>query len=120
MNLSLDATIADLVPLLGDPEKYIRRALWNLHQCTKENSGAVLTIGVTGKGIYPHYKIGTVGDHLGLGITYNSPSKVFNGSTHKEMDQFTRDQIHAEHWSTQSLDLSDLRNVLAEFMKLKR
>jgi hypothetical protein len=78
-------------------------------------SKSVVTIGVTGKGVFPNYKIDVPGDHLDLDVVYNATAIVFSGRTHKIIND--PDKIRNENWSTKSLSLSDLQNILREIRK---
>jgi hypothetical protein len=115
MQLAPDATIADVVPTLEEPDAYVRQALQNLHQEAKKEPKSVITIGITGKGKFPNYKIDVPGDHLGLDMVYNAPVKVFSGRTHEIIND--PDKVRGENWSAKSLSLDQLRNILGEIRK---
>jgi hypothetical protein len=122
LKLEANATIADVAALLDKPVEYVRLALSNLHAFAKENNGAHLTIGVTGKGIAPHYKIGIPQElDLGLGepIKFTSTPKIFDGRTHKELRDITADQIRGLHWSSRSTSLDELKQLLGKLRGLR-
>ena len=49
-----DATIADVVATLEEPEPYVRGVLENLYECKREWGAATVRIGITGEGKIPH------------------------------------------------------------------
>src|ERR1700730_475860 len=113
--LALDATVADVVRPLDRPEDYVRHALWNLYQETKKEPRSVITIGATGKGIFPNYKIDVPGDHLDLDILHSATAKVFSGRTHNVIND--PNKVLEEHWSTKPLGLEELQMILGEIRK---
>ncbi len=109
-SLDIDATIDDLVESLDDPEDYVRGALDNLHAEVMKEPNSRLTIGITGYGVYPNYKIDTP---VKLKM---APSKIFSGRTHQELvDSSARD----ERWSAASTSLFELQALLGNLRKRK-
>ena len=45
-----DATIADVVQTLLEPEEYVRVVLGNMHACRQRHKNALVRIGITGQG----------------------------------------------------------------------
>ena len=88
--LSKDATVTSIADKLNDPEEYIRGILANLHEALKTESNSRVTIGVTGGGKVPHYKIDiSVVLFDGWKPMY-LPNKVFDGRTHKQNPAYHR------------------------------
>lgn len=121
MMLAPDVTIANIAELLEDPEEYVRRALGNLRAATAEEPQAVITIGITGKGTYPNYKIDRRRvEELwpGANLNFVDTARVYSGRTHQLL--VDPDTVREEHWSTQSMGFNDLRSLLGEIRKLRR
>lgn len=111
--LPADATATSIVDSLDEPEEYIRGMLANLHEANKIEKASRVTIGVTGKGIVPNYKIDAPVDLFGGGkLLIHMPKLVFNGRTHKQM--FDPAQVQGENWSTQSNTIEELKAKIGE------
>jgi hypothetical protein len=128
MMLAPDATIADIVSKLRESEEYVRRALGNFHALLKEPT-AQITVGVTGNGAYPNYKIDPpflAGDDplakelLSSEPVYGviAPTRVFNGRTHHLL--IDPERVRNEHWSRRSMTFIELQTLLGEIRKLNK
>jgi hypothetical protein len=115
--LDPDSTIADVARTLDDAQDYVRRALGNLYAEVSKQPQSVITIGVTGKGVFPNYKIDVPHDDFGdMGVT--QPARVFNGRTHRVL--VDPDKVRGESWSRKSMNLEELKALLGELRKPKR
>jgi hypothetical protein len=86
LNISPDATIADITLLLADAEEYVRRIMENMMSGPYARDDAVVRIGVSGTGVAPNYKIEYPAGQpemaaLGLTIT----ADTYSGRGHKEL-----------------------------------
>jgi hypothetical protein len=116
-SLDIDATIDDLVESLDDPEDYARRALANLHAQVSKEPNSRLTIGITGYGVYPNYKIDIPGELAKLDMQNIAPSKIYSGRTHQELLDPSNGCY--EHWSAASTSLVELQALLGHLKKRK-
>jgi hypothetical protein len=86
-------------------------------------SVARLTIGVTGKGISPNYKI-DVPNELdldgGKSVKIKSTPKIYDGRTHKELRDITAQDTRPENWSSQSMSLDELKQLLGAIRNIAR
>ncbi|ODR88859.1 hypothetical protein A8M32_20430 [Sinorhizobium alkalisoli] len=57
MKLTQQSTIADVLEILHDPEKYLFGVIKNLNSCIHRHGNAQVRIGTRGRGAYPHYRI---------------------------------------------------------------
>jgi hypothetical protein len=117
-SLDIDATIDDLVGSLDDPEDYVRRALGNLHAEVRKDPKSRLTIGITGHGVCPNYKIDAPVELKESDIQYMAPCKVFSGRTHQEFVDPSSGRD--EHWSAASTSLVELQALLGNLRKRKK
>ncbi len=99
--LEPDATIADLVTTLQEPEEYVRVVLGNMHACKQKHKDAIVRIGITGQGRMPFHK-----------ITYveNGSEKLFGAFDGR--NAFTDVQIHTDTWSSKSMTYLEVQNLL--------
>jgi len=116
-SLDIDATIDDLVDSLDNPEDYVRRALDNLHAEVRKEHNSRLTIGITGYGVYPNYKIDAPAE-LKLDMQSMSPSKIFSGRTHEEIVDLS--SVRDERWSAAYTSLVELQALLGNLRKRKK
>jgi hypothetical protein len=123
MALSPDATLADVVSTLEQPEEYVRCVLSNMHACKKEQDGDVaVTIGITGGGKVPFYRVDTVREITINNKTVNMPGSfpMYNGRSHRRMDEVTRAVMQGEHWSKRSMNYEEVRGLLGQLRNSKR
>lgn len=83
--LASDATIADVVPTLQNPEEYLRVVLQNMFDCNQKHSRVLVRIGITGTGQVPYHKVSFI-DPDGLENVY----AAYDGK-HPFKDAGTRD-----------------------------
>jgi hypothetical protein len=117
-SLDIDATIDDLVDSLDDPEDYVRRALDNLRAEVRKEPNSRLTIGITGYGVYPNYRIDTPVELKKLDMQSMSPSKIFSGRTHQEI--VDPSGVRDERWSAASTSLVELQALLSNLKKREK
>jgi hypothetical protein len=108
--LPKDATATGITDMLDDPEEYIRGMMANLHEALKIEKESQATIGVTGTGKVPHYKI-DVPEH-GEFLEMSHSILVFNGRTHERI--YDPSQVHPRSWSGRSNTLDELKEKLGE------
>lgn len=128
--LARDATIADVLATLAKRERYLRGVLQNLYTCQKQQrvqkGDVVARIGITGRGTFPHYRIDYYDDvdlsAIGLGRrTMPATFGAFDGRTHKVIAAFAEASVQREesilkdeHWSTRSMSLEEVANLLGQ------
>jgi hypothetical protein len=103
-----DATISDVVGSLVNAEEYIRKVLDFLHRA--KDASVRVRIGTTGKGPYPCYRIcksGPDGAEIVI-AAYNDNGTPFATSQ------------RAECWSTQSMSLTEVAQLLGAVRTQKR
>jgi hypothetical protein len=133
--LARDATIADVLTTLKNPKQYLRGVLENLHACKSQKqmgqkSEVVTRIGITGEGIAPYYRIDYSAELSGKGLggrTMRATFGAFDGRTHKIIAAFAETSNHREesilvdeHWSTRSMSLEDVQNLLGQIRGFRR
>ena len=117
--LARDATIADIVSHLDQPEDYVRGVLMSMTACNKKHRKAYVSIGTAGGGKFPHYRVGpmTHMDHLMNGGSTADYFTVFNGRNHDRMEDWGHDELKAGHWSVGQMtyrEVLDLLNKITE------
>ncbi|WP_262272221.1 hypothetical protein [Microvirga yunnanensis] len=98
-----DATIADVLRLLGDPEEYVRQVLSTFYTMKKQGE-VVVRIGTTGTGLRPSYRI----DMASTG----EPISAFDGQTHRAFTDVK--SIDTENWSSCSMNFVEVRDLLGQ------
>ena len=124
--LAFDATIADIVDKLREPEEYVRRALGNFHDVLMQEPTAKIKIGVTGNGAYPNYKIDRLtpppdDDPVRKALFPDGimrSERVFNGRTHRLL--VDPEKVRRENWSLRSMTFNELQTLLGQIRKVKR
>jgi hypothetical protein len=129
-----DATIADILGTLAKPEDYVRGVLENLYSCLSERPGSqkrdlVVRIGVTGRGIVPHYQIEYF-DEVDLSVGRRTVPVTFggfDGRTHKKIAVLEEASIQREesilideNWSTRTTTFKEVENILGQIRDLKQ
>jgi hypothetical protein len=118
--LTTDATIAEIVDKLGDPEEYVRCVLGNMLDCEKRYGNASVRIGTTGHGIAPHYRVEpTKFDDIDQAIDSIKDLVAFHGRSHKQLD-WTLFQLQNLHWSTRAMSRHDIQTLLSDLRGYKR
>lgn len=107
MPLKPDATIADVLPDLGDAETYLCRVLEPLH--ANRHVGAVVRIGTSGSGAYPCFRI------CKLSPTGESILAAYNDNG----TQFPTAE-GVEHWSSKAMTLDEVKTLLGSVRSSKR
>jgi hypothetical protein len=98
-----DATIADVIPLLGDPEEYVRQVLSTLYTMKKQGD-VVMRIGTTGTGLRPSYRI----DMASSG----KPISAFDGQTHRPFTDIKT--VDTQSWSSRSMSFGEVQQLLGQ------
>jgi hypothetical protein len=105
--LSPDATIADIMSSLAQPEDYLRRVIGTMIKMKKVHGEVIVRIGVTGKGKMPHFRID---DPTG------KPIQAFDYLG----EPFTEYRaVDTKAWSTQTMTYDAVRSLLADHMSAK-
>ena len=118
-----NVTVSDIVDKLGDADTYLSRSLNNLRVEVKIEPGSRLTIGRTGNGSYPNYKIDVPvelkldNDDDGIPMNIGPPRKAFSGRTHRIFTD--PNKIKDENWSGSTIDFDTLEILLKKERKLK-
>jgi hypothetical protein len=105
-----DTTIADVLPTLDKPEHYVRGVLENLYLCKREWPSATVRIGITGRGIVPHYRVEYPAEAAGTPMP--GIFDAFNGRNHKKLAD--EDVLRDEHWSSRAMTLEQVRDLLGQ------
>jgi hypothetical protein len=121
-----DATIADVLSTLEKPEEYVRGVLKNLYACASREGNATVCICITGGGTTPHYRI-DFSPELPSGEQLHGTFGAFDGTNHKPITSIEettageRENVPlAEHWSTRSMTINDVRSLLRQIRGFKR
>jgi hypothetical protein len=115
--IAANATLADVVDRLKSPEEYVRGVLGNLFD-HKTEGGAVVRIGVMGRGLIPHYRLDRISPGFSLSDETPPPSfsviGAFNGRNHKPLvdESEAADILHDEHWSAGFMTLDEVRALI--------
>jgi hypothetical protein len=105
--LPSNATLADVVRDLAEPEEYLRRLLGNMRFCQKHHGDAFVRIGVAGKsgggtrGLAPSYRVDYPAAEGALAV-FNG----FGGSSHSA---FTPTNTLETHWSRDHLTIREVQ-----------
>lgn len=119
--LAREATLGDVAYTLTKPERYVRRALANMHIAERDHGDLVLRIGVTGSGQIPHYRL----DTREVRRIFDTESiaylavQAFNGRNHEPLvtEGEEADILREEHWSTASMTREEVANLLGAIRK---
>ena len=121
-----DATINDVVEKMRRPDEYVRQLLGHMHKLKSESPNLVVRIGVTGRGVAPHYRIdrrsvGTAifGDGPMIEFT---PLAAFHGSSHEPLvpEGEEPDILREEHWSTAHMTFEEVQALLGRLRAARR
>jgi hypothetical protein len=107
--IAADATIEDIADGLADPVEYVRSALARMIECKQPD--VVLTIGVTGIGPYPRYRL-SVQPPSGTEkviATYNDNGTLLPTSPENK-----------DSWSSKSSRLDDVKQLLGRVRDRKK
>jgi hypothetical protein len=134
MTLSREMTIADIIDSLMNPEDYLCGVLDNMRDWKNEHGTAYVSIGTTGQGIAPHYRVGPSSDslesikHLDLDKRddlieflreYSKHCRAFHGRSHKRLDWGVL-ELRNQHWSTRQMSFEEVQSLLGQFRGYKR
>jgi hypothetical protein len=101
--LESNATIASIWDRLADSRLYAARVYQNGRRCENEHGNANIRIGITGSGQKPCYRVSY--------FDSSGASKVW-GSFWDMGDPLDGQQIDSENWSSASMALSELKDLL--------
>lgn len=120
-----NATVADVVDRLKSPEDYVRGVLGNLFD-HKAEGGAVVRIGMMGRGLIPHYRLDRMSP--GFSLSDEPPTPVFsvigafNGRNHKPLvgELEAADILRDEHWSRGFMTLDEVQTLIGVIRGARR
>jgi hypothetical protein len=119
--------ISDLIHVLSDPIRYVSGVLNNfvLFDCDPETS--VIRIGVTGTGVFPHYRVEEPKVPVTLTLFFakgsrqsnlmRTPARTFNGRNHREMTELDDHPWHDDHWSAETMSFAELEALLSSISR---
>jgi hypothetical protein len=133
--LPKSATISVIIGRLRDPEAYLRGVLNNMMLCKRQHGSAVVRIGTTGEGLIPHYRVEPSATELEaltpelLASTHEEVEQhsthrlatyynAYRGTSHEKLDWGHR-ELQAESWSSQSMSLDEVRDLLGKVRDYK-
>ena len=100
--------------------------LKNLYACASREGNATVCICITGGGTTPHYRI-DFSPELPSGEQLHGTFGAFDGTNHKPITSIEettageRENVPlAEHWSTRSMTINDVRSLLRQIRGFKR
>jgi hypothetical protein len=111
-SIAPDATIAHVVPTLGNPEEYVRQVLGTLYGVQREHGEVVVRVGLTGKGHCPNYRVDAAATSTAI--------DAFDGQSHRPFTDVKT--IETQNWSTSSMTLEEvalLRKTLGDAKKTR-
>jgi hypothetical protein len=108
--LNKDATLADVLTTLVQPEAYLCAVLGNLSRCRMTHGNASVKIGITGQGKYPSHKV-LYADAAGQEATYGA----FDHDR-----PFTDVNIQVHTWSTAAMTFAEVQAILGEIRGFKQ
>ena len=114
-HLPSNATLADVVGDLAEPEEYLRRLLGNMRFCQKHHGDAFVRIGVLGKsgrgtkGLAPSYRV----DYPAAEGTH----AVFNGFGGISHSAFTPTNTLETNWSRDHLTIREVQALYDDVKK---
>ena len=126
-------TIRDIIGRVRDRDRYLRGVLDNMMKCQREYDRAVVVrIGLSGKGVHPHYRIEPEGGWFDgeerkldaledpeerrligaevLATCFNA----YHGSKHKKVDAWGHDELKDGSWSKGFMTVAEVRELLGE------
>ena len=114
-HLPSNATLADVIGDLAEPEEYLRRLLGNMRFCQKHHGDAFVRIGVAGKsgggtvGLAPSYRVDYPAAEGALAV-FNG----FGGSSHSA---FTPTNTLETNWSRDHLTIREVQALYNDVKK---
>jgi len=116
MHLLGSETIRDIIDSLDKPESYVRGVLGSMFNYRQTIAEPIVAIGVTGKGIVPHYRLqpASNGEDVLESVTdYWNNVAAFNGRNHKQME-WDASQIKGDNWSGGRMTLGEVQALLGD------
>ena len=134
--LANDVTLQEVINTLDNPKEYIRRVLENMQEYKKRHGDAYVQIGISGRGISPHYRIfpdpetfllekkAVFAKAFGNVVENKSVEEIetqdiFNGKSHKLMTKFYVNALEEHNWSTKKLHIEEVRKILGKLREEK-
>lgn len=105
-----DATIADVLPGLEDPEGYLRQVLVTMRMCQKHYGDAWVRIGVTGKATAPSYRVDRpdASSAPAEAGTTEPGTAIFGAYGGRSHDRFTKVNTAETRWSSRSMGMAEM------------
>ena len=134
LDISDDATIADVVERLNAPEEYVRKVLANMYECRRQFGEPIVRIGLLGEGRARNYSI-EAAQEAGNWRDRGKLFGAYSGLSHKKRDDLGEidlnawllgqaseepepdSHLHYDNWSSGSFSLEEVSAVLG---KLRR
>ncbi|MDB5577278.1 MAG: hypothetical protein JWR80_2454 [Bradyrhizobium sp.] len=106
-------SVRNVITTLEKPEKYVLGIFRNMDALRKEQIASTVSIGITGRGIAPNYRLDASeeADHVKMVERYEYPSIPFRGQTHQPL---TFDFIDNGHWSSAVMTFEEVKNLLGD------
>jgi hypothetical protein len=139
ISLGDNATIADVTDKLNKPTEYVRRVLENMWDCKRQFGSSLVRIGVLGEGRAPNYRIEYSKEDTNwpsvfvvyYGLSHakaedlgESPSAdlstVLSGGSIKYNGPWPNRTLMRENWSSQTMSLDEVADVLGRLRQRKR
>jgi hypothetical protein len=104
--MQADATLADVWPTLKNPKAYVQGVLINMWECGSKHHEAYLRLGITGKGLYPSYRVI---------FHQDGEEKVYNSYTDSHVP-FTPpyDKVMPGDWSTKLMGFHEVIGLIGK------
>lgn len=103
------ATIRSRIGFIDKPEDFLITVMRAMRSLDAHNNGAVVRVGIGGKGTHPNFKIGQVGAPQSEHIPFDYNGPRFTGET----------QTHAHLWSEAFMTYADVTELLGD-LRAKR
>src|ERR1700733_8502472 len=103
--ISPDATIADVMPTLSNPDGYVSGVLGRLHECKVAHGNAAVRIGTTGRGLIPYYRVVFSNSSTGLEEIFGA----FYGDNHAAFKTY---ESPSQTWSSASMSYDEVERLL--------
>lgn len=132
-NVPKDATIADVLSELDQPEDYVRQVFGNMTPIFRQHGAAVVRIGTTGTGFSPHYRIDP-GDGFNaatakFGLDGSEPDAdandyfeahfvAFDGRNHQQRGEWGSGTLMEQNWSEGRMTYDEVKALLGKIRGL--
>jgi hypothetical protein len=104
IRLPTDATIADVIPTLQNPEEYLRVVLDNMFRCKQERDSPLVRIGITGTGQVPYHRVSFTGA--------NGDEELFGAFDGRH--PFKEGNTLERSWSSATLTIEEVQELLGQ------